>query len=112
MSIKSYLFSFYNFLFSYSKCNPLDILQVYEVDVTDSRNSKNNNSATINAITKRKVVVLINITFAIICLITFGIICYYCILLPNHDIPEFLQNTFMLTLGYYGSAFLTFFEKN
>lgn len=61
--------------------------------------------------TRSKIVVSINIILGIICLSSFFFIIFYLLVHTDKDIPEIIQNTFFTTLGYFGSAFISFTER-
>jgi hypothetical protein len=61
--------------------------------------------------TRSKIVISINIILGIICLSSFFFIIFYLLVNTDKAIPEIIQNTFFTTLGYFGSAFISFTEK-
>lgn len=70
---------------------------------------KNSNSVVQK--TKCQMIIIINAILSIVCISSFVYIIVFTILYRDCKIPDIIQNTFSLTLGYFASALLTFIEK-
>lgn len=58
------------------------------------------------------VILQINRVLLAICILSFAAIITYPLINPKVTLPEVIPNTFALTVGYFGSALVTFLEKN
>ncbi|MDZ8222546.1 hypothetical protein [Nostoc sp. ChiVER01] len=61
--------------------------------------------------TRSKIIILINWVLMIVCLSCFVVIIIYSLFLRSEKIPDIIQNTFSLSLGWFGSSLVTFLES-
>ncbi len=60
---------------------------------------------------RKKIIIQINRLVGFICLVSFVFIIVYTFIRPDKQIPDIIQNTFSMTLGYFVSALIAFLER-
>ena len=83
------------------------------IEEITTKNSTSNENEDINSHLlkeRSKIILLINRVIAFICVASFIVIIVISLSFDNKPIPEILQNSFSITLGYYGSALMSYLE--
>jgi hypothetical protein len=60
---------------------------------------------------RNRIIIQINRLVGFICLASFAFIIVYTFTNPDRKIPDIIQNTFSMTLGYFVSSLITFLER-
>jgi hypothetical protein len=60
---------------------------------------------------RNQLIVRINWVLMGVCIVSFVVIIIYALLLPGQAVPDIIQNAFFTTLGWFGGALGTFFER-
>jgi hypothetical protein len=85
-----------------------DIIEMAELSVEDARV---NSSAPLAESARIQLIININRLVSFVFIISFIYIVIVSFFKPMQKIPDIIQNTFSLTLGYFGSALITFLEN-
>ena len=96
----------YTFLYGRYDTDPI----IIDIAETDDHVDSTRNEYDVKAYTRSRMIIIVNWVLVMLCLISFFLMIYLIVILEK-DIPHIIQNTFSLTLGYFGSAFINFLEK-
>ena len=100
-------FFVYTFLGRVRESEPsIEIAEISEDDSTSPAVRLN-----IRDQTRSKLIILINWVLMLVCILSFAVIIIYSLFFRDESIPDIIQSTFSLTLGWFGSALVTFLES-
>jgi hypothetical protein len=108
MLIKDFFTDTFIHRMDYDKVVQID--EITPIDKTSSKVKKKNESH-FEENTISTLLIHINRILSIVCILSFIIIIVYALAKPNERLPDIISNTFSITLGYFGSAFMSFFER-
>lgn len=103
-----WLIDFIRFTFIERNMTNTDIIEMAELSVEDARV---NSSAPLAESARIQLIININRLVSFVFIISFIYIVIVSFFKPMQKIPDIIQNTFSLTLGYFGSALITFLEN-
>jgi hypothetical protein len=106
--MSNFLARFYKYMFLGIQEVPERITDINSIEIqresTEATTTISNEQARIQLINK------INWLLMVVCGISFLVIIIYVIFYPGKSIPDIIQNTFSITLGWFGGALGTFFQ--
>lgn len=113
---------FLNYIYKGEVERPARLIESFEIEVDRKvgadenfvRETSDTNQQPVSTHSKEivvsKVILNINRVLTFICLSSFLTMAVFSIKYPTQPIPDILQNSFFVTLGWFGSAFTNFFQ--
>ena len=114
--MSTFLSRFLDYIYKGEVERPVRLVESFEVEVDRSSAGETSSRRQQSASTRSKeivvgqVIININRVLTFICLGSFLTMAIFSIKYPAQPIPDILQNSFFVTLGWFGSAFTNFFQ--
>lgn len=111
--MSTFLSRFLNYMYKGELENSIRTVESFEVEVkrtSKKKPVKTGKTASSKEAVLGKIVVSINRVLTFVCLASFVAMVMFSFVYPNEPVPDTMQNSFFMTLGWFGSAFANYFQ--